>query len=174
MTATTLELRRRRWTLVLSVPFTVVMAMLGIYSMVAMLGGDRLAMLVGGCGVFGSFCVAGTVGKAAFAAWRGVGPAVVVDGRGVTDHRGGTGLIPWHDVQTVKLDDDERRILVNVVRSAASSGRVMTTARRLFGGADHAIALGGLRYDPRALAKALADNHRRGRHGIGVSRESAL
>lgn len=131
-------------------------------------------MLVGGCGVFVSFCVAGTVRKAAFAAWRDVGPAVVVDERGVTDDRGGTGLIPWHDVETVKLDDDEQRILVNVVRSAASSGRAVTTARRMFGGADHAIVLGGLRYDPRALAKVLSDNHRRGRHGIGNSRESAL
>lgn len=126
-----------------------------------MFTGDRLAMVMGGCGAFVAFCVGGTLGRSALEAWRNNDPAVVIDQHGLNDLRSATGLIPWREIETVKLDVDERRILVNVAKGAANSRR--STTRRLLAGGDYAVALGGLSYSHRELSKALAEHHRQGR-----------
>lgn len=154
-----LQLRRRRWTLVFSVPFTIFIAIVGAYSVCLIFSGDRFLMLIGGCSAFAAFCVGGTLGKSALEAWRNNDAAVVVDEHGLNDLRGKTSFIPWHQIETVKLDVDEQRVLVNM----AKDGRrhlITSATRRLLSGADHTIALEGLSYSHHELAKALAEHHR--------------
>ena len=156
-----LQLYRRRWTLVFSVPLAAFIALVGAYSVFLLFTGDRLVMAIGGCGAFVALCVGGTLGRSALEAWRNNDPAVVVDRHGLNDLRSATGLIPWRDIETVTLDVDEQRILVNVTKGAANSRR--STPRRLLAGGDYAVALGGLSYSHRELSKALAEHHRQGR-----------
>ena len=101
------------------------------------------------------------MGKSVLDAWHIEEPAVVVDEHGLNDLRSATGLIPWREIETVKLDHDEQRILVNVAKGASSTRR--STTRRLLAGADYAVALGGLSYSHRELSMALAEHHRHGR-----------
>ncbi len=118
-------------------------------------------MVIGGCAAFGALCVGGTLGRSALEAWRNNDPAVVVDQHGLNDLRSATGLIPWHEIETVTLDVDEQRILVNVAKGSANSRR--STTRRLLAGGDYTVALGGLSYSHRELSKSLAEHHRQGR-----------
>lgn len=159
-----LQLQRRRWTLVFSVPFTAFMALVGTYSVYLMITGDSLVMVVAGCGAFAALCIGGTVGKSVLEAWRNNDPAVIVDQHGLHDTRGATGFIPWDQIETVKLDVDEQRILINIA-TTHRRGPLASATRRLLAGADHTVALGGLSYSPRELAKALAEHHRNGKAG---------
>lgn len=140
------------------------MALATAYGVFLLFSGDRLLMLIGGIGGFAAFCTAGALGKSAFDAWRNNEPAVIVDREGLDDVRGGTGLIPWSEIEKVTLDLYENRILVNFAGSGGRSHSGASTVRRLFAGADCTITLRGLSYDPRELAQALAGHHRRGRH----------
>lgn len=133
------------------------------YGVFLLFTGDRLLMLIGGIGGFAAFCIGGTLGKSAFDAWRNNDPAVIVDREGLDDVRGGSGVIPWSEIEKVRLDLYENRILVNFAGSGGRSHSGASTVRRLFAGADCTITLRGLSYDPRELAKALAEHHRRGR-----------
>jgi len=165
-----LPLRRRRWTLVFSLPFTAFMAFAGAYSVFLMFSAERVAVMLGACGAFVSLCVGGTLGKAALDAWRNEEPAVVVGADGLHDLTGETGLVPWHRIDAVRLDDYEQRILVTlVVASPDRAGRLVSATRRLLAGADYKVDLRGLAYRPRELAAALAEHHRQGRSG-GVGR----
>ena len=159
-----LQLRRRRWTLVLSLPFTLVMAAIGAYSIFLLFTAEeRFVLAVAGCGAFVSLCLVGTMGKAVLEALYDLRPAVVIDSTGLIDRRGRAGLIPWHEIERVKLDLDEQQILVNMAGSASPDRRkLISTTRRLIHGADYTIALGGLRYDPRELERSLAEHHRQG------------
>lgn len=96
-------------------------------------------------------------------AWRNKARAVVVDQHGLNDLRGETDFVPWHRIETVRLDLDEQRILVDIA-TAPSRGLAGTT-RRLLSGADYTVALGGLSYKHRELAKALAEHHRHRKAG---------
>ena len=157
-----LQLRRRRWTLLLSLPFT--LAAIGAYSIFLLFTAEeRVVLAVAGCGAFVSLCLGGTTGKAVLEAMYDLHPAVVIDSAGLTDRRGGAGLIPWHEIEKVKLDDYEQQILVHMASSASPDRRMSTsTIRRLVHGADYTIALGGLCYDPQELERSLADYHRQG------------
>ena len=166
-----LELRTRRWTLVFSVPITDFMAIVGAYSVFLMFTGDRLEMMIGGCSAFVALCVGGTLGKSVLDAWCITGPAVVVDQHGLHDLRSETGLIPWREIERLKLDPDEQRILVNVTKGTA--GRHGSTARRLLAGGDYVVALGGLSYSHRELSNALAEYHRQGRGASAGAAETS-
>jgi hypothetical protein len=112
------------------------------------------------------------MGKAVLEALYDLRPAVVIDSTGLIDRRGSAGLIPWHEIERVKLDLDEQQILVNMAGSASPDRRkLISTTRRLIYGADYTIALGGLRYDPRELERSLAQHHRQGiaRRPVGIS-----
>lgn len=165
MTPEPLQLRRRRWTLVFTFPFTVCIAIVGAYSVFLLFSDDILLKLVGGVSAFVAFCVGGTLGKSVLEAWRNNDPAVVIDRHGLNDLRGGAGLVCWHDIETVKLDLDEQSILVNFARHAASKGHMTSKTRRLFTGADCTIALGGLSYSHIELARSLAEHHRQAKVG---------
>ena len=140
------------------------MCLVGAYSIFLMFSGDRFLTVISGCAAFGAFCVGGTLGASALEVWRNHEPAIVIDAHGLNDLRGKTGLIPWHDIESVQLDNDEQRILMNVVRGVAHSRRrFASTTRRLLAGADYTIALGGLSYNHHELAKSLAEHHRQGK-----------
>lgn len=163
-----LQLHRRRWTLVFSVPFIALMALVGAYSIFLLFTGDRLVMVIGGIGAFVALCIVGTLGRSVVEAWRNNDPAVVVDQHGLNDLRSATGLIPWREIETVTLDVYEQRIIVKV---AANSRRSIT--RRLLVGGDYAVALGGLSYSHRELSNALDEYHRLGRGAnAGMARPS--
>lgn len=157
-------LRRRRWTLVFSLPFTLLMVGTCAYSLFLIGAADeRLVRWIAGFMAFGTFCVGGTFGKAVLEALYDLQPAVIIDASGLTDRRG-AGLLAWQDIESVKVDPDEQLILVKFVANAATarSGLISKT-RRLFQGADYTVALGGLSYNPRTLARALAEHHRQSR-----------
>jgi hypothetical protein len=147
------------------------MALVGAYSVFLMFTGDRLVMMMGGCGAFVALCVGGTLGKSALDAWRNADPAVVIDQHGLHDVRGATGLIPWRDIEKVKLDNYEQRILVNVAKGAASRRR--STALRLLAGADYVVSLDGLSYSHRELSNTLAKYHRQARGASASSAEAS-
>jgi hypothetical protein len=161
-----MHLYRRRWTLIFSLPFTVLMAGSCAYSLfVLCVADDRLINVIAGVAAFGTFCVAGTFAKAVLEALNNRKPAVSIDATGVTDTRGG-GLLLWHDIESVKLDPDEQLIRVKFVATTATQRRgLISKTRRLFNGADHTIALGGLSYNHRKLAQALAQFQRQSRAG---------
>ncbi|GKS99550.1 hypothetical protein AVKW3434_09200 [Acidovorax sp. SUPP3434] len=163
MPAKRLTLRRRRWTLIFSLPFTVLMLAICIYSVVLMFTGNRLFTFLAGLSAFGAFCVGGTLGKTVLEALCDLQPAVIVDSHGLNDLRGGTGLVPWHEIERVKLDLDEQRILVDVADHAAPDRRRwISRTRRLLSGGDYTVALAGLSYHPQELERALAWHHRQG------------
>lgn len=163
-----LQLYRRRWTLVFSLPLVLMMGIVGIYSVYLMFTGDRLVMMFAGCGAFVAFCVGGTFGKSVLEALRNKEPAVIIDARGLSDFRGSVGLIPWHEIASARLGDDEQVILINFGNQADQSRRRLTsTARRLFSGADCTVALGGLSYNFRELEKSLAEHLRHGKTSVG-------
>lgn len=166
-----LQLYRRRWTLVFSIPFTALMALVGAYSVFLMFIGDRFVMVIGGFGAFVALCVGGTLARSALDAWSNTDPAVVVDLHGLHDLRGAIGLIPWREIETAKLDLDEQRILVTFATGAA--GRVKSTGRRLLTGGDYTVALGGLSYSHRELANTLAEYLRQGRGASANSSETS-
>lgn len=163
MPAKRLALRRRRWTLIFSLPFTVLMLVICIYSVFLLFTGNPLVTFIAGLSAFGTFCVGGTLGKTVLQALCDLQPAVIVDSNGLNDVRGGTGLVPWHEIERVKLDLDEQRILVDVADHAAPDRRRwISRARRLLSGADYTVALAGLSYHPQELERALAWHHRQG------------
>lgn len=98
---------RRRWTLFFSVPFALLLlAAFGYCLFLPFAADDRLVKIIGGGGAFVAFCAGGTFGKTVLAALWDLGPAVVaVDSAGLDDRRGGTGLVSWRDIESVKLDD---------------------------------------------------------------------
>lgn len=147
------------------------MALVGVYSVFLMFTGDRLVMVIGGFGAFVVLCVGGTLGRSALDAWSNTDPAVVVDQHGLHDLRSATGLIPWREIETAKLDLDEQRILVNVAKGTA--GRHRSTARRLLAGGDYVVALGGLSYSHRELSNTLAEYHRQGRGASANTAETS-
>ena len=159
-----LQLRRRRWTLVFSLPFTLVMVAVGAYSIFLLFTAEeRFVLALAGCGTFISLCLVATIGKAVLEALYDLRPAVVIDSTGLIDRRGSAGLIPWHEIERVKLDVDEQQILVNMAGSASPDRRkLISTTRRLIYGTDYTIALVGLRYDSRELERSLAEHHRQG------------
>lgn len=165
MSPKSLELRRRRWTLVFSLPFTIFIIVTGLYStFIAFVTEERLVAAIAGCGAFVAICVGGTFGKAVLEALSNLRPAVVLDSQGLNDLRGGLGLLPWHDIERLKLDVDEQRILLNFSNGAGlGSHPLISTTRRLFSGADYTVDLGGLHYNPRELRQALVAYHRLGR-----------
>ncbi len=163
MPAKRLALCRRRWTLVFSLPFTVLMLAICIYSVVLLFTGNRLITFLAGLSAFGAFCVGGTLGKTVLQALCDLRPAVIVDSHGLNDIRGRTGLVPWHEIERVTLDLDEERILVDVADPAAPDRRRwISRTRRLLSGGDYTVALAGLSYHPRELEQALAWHHRQG------------
>jgi hypothetical protein len=161
MTPKPLQLYRRRWTLVFSLPFTAFFVLVGAYSLFLLLNApDRLIALFAGCALFVAFCVAGTMGKTVLQALLNKDPAVVIDSQGLWDMREDSRL-PWQEIGKLKLDGDEQRILVSL--DTRASQRQTSQIRRLLSGADVTIALGGLSYDHRELEKSLLDHHRHGR-----------
>ena len=140
------------------------MALVGAYSGYLMFTGDRLLMLIAGCGAFTALCVGGTLGKSALEAWRNNDAAVVVDEHGLNDLRGETGLVPWYQIETARLDVDDQRILVKIA-AADRCHPLASTTRRILSGADYTVALEGLSYSHHELAKALAEHQRYGKAG---------
>ncbi|MDA8445137.1 STM3941 family protein [Paracidovorax valerianellae] len=164
-----LTLRRRRWTLVFSLPFTVLMLVICIYSVFLMFTGDRLVTFIAGLSAFGTFCVGGTLGKAVVQALYDLQPAVIIDSHGLNDVRGGNGLVPWQEIERVTLDLDEQRILVDMADHAVPERRRrVSKTRRLLSGGDYTVALAGLSYHPQELGRALAWHHRQSGNRRGV------
>lgn len=161
-----LYLHRRRWTLFFSVPFALLLlAAFGYCLFLLIAADDRLVKIIGGGGAFVAFCAGGTFGKTVLDALWDLGPALAVDSAGLDDRRGGTGLVSWHDIESVKLDDasEQQQILVKVVaRTSPDHPKRVNKTRRVFFGADYAIALDGLHYHHQQLARSLAEHHRQG------------
>lgn len=158
-----IQLRRRRWTLFFSIPFTVAMLATLAFSIFLLITVDeRLVKFIAGVGGFGAFCVAGTLGKSVLEALYDLAPAVTVDARGLHDLRGGEQLIPWHRVERVLVDTEGERIRVYLTADA-SEHKLLSGARRLVSGGDLTVALGGLVYNYRHLSRALAEYHRQGK-----------
>ncbi len=164
MPPTPVNLYRRRWTLMFSLPFTALMLGTCVYALFVLgVADDRLVQVIAGVAAFGTFCVGGTFAKAVYEALSNLQPAVIIDARGVEDLRG-AGLLAWQYIESVKLDPDEQLILVKFVDNAATARRgLISTTRRIFSGADQTIALGGLSYSHRKLAVSLAEHFRQSR-----------
>ena len=158
-----IHLRRRRWTLLFTIPFTVVMLATFVYAVFLLIAIDeRLVKLIAGVGAFATFCIGATVGKTVLQALHDLEPAVIVNSEGLDDIRGGTGLVFWHEIEGVQLDMDEQQIRVKVAARAAPDRRALVSAtRRLFTGADYSIDLHGLSYYPHGLKQALAEHQRK-------------
>ena len=158
-----IHLRRRRWTLLFTIPFTMVMLASFAYSVFLLIAIDeRLVKLIAGVGAFATFCIGGSMGKTVLDALYDLEPAVIVNSEGLDDIRGGTGLVFWHEIESVKLDMDEQQIRVKVAARAAPDRRALVSAtRRLFTGADYSIDLHGLSYHPHGLQQSLADHLRK-------------
>ena len=158
-----IHLRRRRWTLFFTIPFTAAMLATFAYSVFLLIVIDeRLVKLIAGVGAFATFCIGGSLGKTVLDALYDLEPAVIVNSEGLDDVRGGTGLVFWHEIESVKLDMDEQQIRVKVAARAAPDRRALVSAtRRLFTGADYSIDLHGLSYYPHGLKQALAEHQRK-------------
>ncbi len=158
-----LQLRRRRWTLVFSIPFLLFIVLGGVYCVVALSSGfdGRLGIALAVCAGFTTFCVAGTLGKLVFEAIVDKGPALIVNARGLHDLRSKRGLIPWGHIERVRFDDEDTHLLVTLKPEAAPRrGRLMRAVRSLLSVADYSIALGALSYDHGQLKRTLDAFHR--------------
>ena len=158
-----IHLRRRRWTLLFTAPFAVFMLATFAYSVFLLIAIDeRLVKLIAGASAFATFCIGASLGKTVLAALYDLEPAVIVNAEGVDDIRGGTGLVFWHEIESVKLDMYEQQIRVKLAARTASDRRALVSAtRRLFTGADYSIDLHGLSYRPHRLQQALAEHQRK-------------
>lgn len=166
-------LYRRRWTLLFQVPFTLLMVACLAYSVFLIYASDsRLVTLIGSVGAFVAFCIAGTLGRSAWEAYRVREPAVVIDETGITDLRDDESqTVPWDAMERVQLDNYENTIRVKLRSSSTASavGVIVKTLQRWQRGGDVVFLLGGLAYDPRQIQAAL-----RAHHAAAVPRRSAL
>lgn len=164
---------RRRWTLLFQVPFTLLMLACLAYSVLLIYAADnKLLTLIGSAGAFGSFCIAGTLGRSAWEAYREREPALVIDESGITDLRDDDSqTVPWEAMERVLLDISENIIRVKLRTSSTESalGVIVKTLQRWQRGGDVVFLLGGLAYDARQVQMAL-----RAHHAAAVPRRSAL
>lgn len=156
-------LYRRRWTLIFQVPFTLMMILClayAVYFAVAVEG--PLFRAVFSFAAFGAFCIAWTLGRAAWEAYQSRDPAVVLDGTGITDLRSDAQrFVPWEAMERVHLDNYENMILIRLrtTRSDSALGILFTTLQRWQQGGDVAFSLRGLAYDTRQIQTALKAFH---------------
>ena len=166
-------LYRRRWTLLFSVPITLLMVACLVYSVLLIYTADnRLVTLTGSVGAFASFCIAGTLGRSAWEAYRVREPAVVIDESGITDLREeDSHTVPWEAMERVWLDITENTIRVKLRSSSNASalGVIVKTLQRWQRGSDVVFLLGGLAYDVRQVQTALHAHH-----AAAVPRRSSL
>lgn len=116
-------LYRRRWTLLFHVPITLLMVACLAYSALLIYTADnRLVTLTGSVGAFASFCIAGTMGRSAWEAYRVREPAVVIDESGITDLREqDSHTVPWEAMERVLLDITENTIRVKLRSSSGAA-----------------------------------------------------
>ncbi len=171
-----IHLRRRRWTLFFTVPFTLAMLATFAYSVFLLIAIDeRLVKLMAGVSAFATFCIGASLGKTVLAALYDLAPAVIINAEGLDDIRGGTGLVFWHEIERVKLDMDEQQIRIKVAARAAPARRALVSAtRRLFTGADYAIDLHGLSYHPHRLKQSLAEHQRQAARPAGAVKSAQI
>lgn len=145
--------------LVLSVAFGIG----GIFSaFLAYFTAGDLGGLIAGLFAFSTICVAGTFAKSSLDTLNHQGPWLVIDGQGITDIVRNVGPVPWHQMQTVKLDNYENQIIVNFHRREDSPqvrGRWTSLIYRWQNGGDLIFPLGGLAYDTARLKAALQAFH---------------
>ena len=154
-------LYRRRWTLIFQVPFVLLMAACLAFSLfLALASGSRLLAALGWVGAFVSFCVGGTLGNAAWKAYRWRDPAMVIDADGITDLQGDEPrTVPWSAMDRVHLDNYESVILVRLRQGTKTSfvGAAVQALQRWQRRGDVAFHLGGLAYDTRQVQVALKE-----------------
>lgn len=145
------------------VPFVLAMvACLGYALWVAYATDIRLLRMLALVCAFGTFCVAGTLGRAAWQAYRLRQPALAIDVEGITDLRADDPqALPWTAMERVHLDNYENRILVRLrPGQTANAWRVAAQAlKRWQQRGDVVFDLRGLGYDTQQIQRALKAFH---------------
>lgn len=158
-------MRRRKWTLIFSIPFVAMLVAGGVYALYLFLAvgaDDKLIRLFSGLALFVYFCVAGTMGRSVLDVLRSQGPALIVDAEGITDVEHDAELVPWTEIEKVKIDDEDNCIVVNFFegsRYVAGRGQVSKITRRLLRRGDRKFPLQGLVFRWHDLEKALKEFH---------------
>ena len=160
-----LALEQRRWTALISLPFTLVMAASGLYSLQLLprLLGARPGIIIGGLAALVCVAMAITIARSAWHALTDAGPALLIDAHGITDRFHLNTHVPWSAIRSTSLDYGGGNSLVLNLRpgSTLANGETVRNtwsraANRLFNGGDLTIPLGGLVYDPSQLRETLA------------------
>lgn len=156
-------LYRRRWTLIFQLPFTLLMVLTLPYAVYLAVAVDGpLFRAVFSLAAFAAFCIAWTLGRSAWEAYRWRDPALVVDATGITDLRGDDQhCVRWDAMERVHLDNYENRILIRLraARTESALGVVIKTLRRWQMEGDVAISLRGLAYNTQQIQTGLKAFH---------------
>lgn len=161
-----LALRKRRWTLIFTLPFAVTLALCGLGSVMLLhwLPGNFGVAAAAVC-AFTYLCVAGAIGKSALDTLATQAPSLIIDQDGLTDVSRNVGPIPWRHMRRVDLDDYEGRIVVSLIHDPQT---LIGAARRVFDGGDMAFSLAGLSYDAAQLEATLKAFHSQAMAKSGV------
>lgn len=164
-----LALALRRWTSFFSLFFAIGFFVSGLGSLVflpqvlELLGFSHGVSLGMGalCSVF-NLALAASLASSALKCLKHKGPALVVNGEGITDYFHLNAFIPWSDIESATLDYGDGNHLVLVLRAGAVSpkGDVvrktwLRRTRRLFNGGDLSVPLHGVVYQHKRLNDAL-------------------
>jgi hypothetical protein len=173
-----LALEQRRWTALIALPFTLVIAVSGLSGLrlLPRLLGDKAGWIIAALAALVCVGVAGSIARGAWRALTAAGPALLVDASGITDRFHLHTHLPWSAILSTSLDYGEGNNLTLRLRPGAigADGQVVRNtwgraARRLLAGGDLTIPLGGLVYDYTQLREALAAHLAYARRGAATA-----
>ncbi|MBC3917129.1 hypothetical protein H8L32_06550 [Undibacterium sp. CY18W] len=171
-----LELYRRRWGAYFSLPFGIAMCIEGIWALIFCITVFRgLAGIV--IGIFAlvlSLAFGISLIQGAVKTFKARGPALVFDEAGITHMNDGEEFIPWEAIEYISSNEGEGNDLgiwfksKNTSKNTSgndkpASGSFINKLKRSLIGADKTIQLGGIVYNPQALAKTIAKLHQQSR-----------